>query len=150
MSLVANQLDENIALRKNESFEDMNRSTIQRAKPSTEEPPKVELKQLPDYLQYAFLEKDSKLSIIIASELSQIRKEKLLNVLSQHKKAIAWKMADIKGINPSFCTHKILMEECIKPVIQPQRRLNHNMRDVVKKEIVKLFDAGMICPISDS
>ena len=72
VSLVANQLDENIALRKNESFEDMNRSTIQRAKPSTEEPPEVELKQLPDYLQYAFLEKNSKLPVIIELELSQI------------------------------------------------------------------------------
>ena len=128
----------------------MNRSTIQRAKPSIEEPPEVELKQLPDYLQDAFLEKDSKLPMIIASKLSQVQKEKLLHVLSQHKRAIAWKMADIQGIRPSFCTHKILMEESIKPVIQPQHRLGPNMRDVVKKEVVKLLDAGMIYPISDS
>ena len=59
-------------------------------------------------------------------------------------------MADIQGISPSFCTHKILMEESIKPVIQPQHRLNPNMRDVIQKELVNLLDAGMIYPISDS
>ena len=74
----------------------------------------------------------------------------MLNVLGQHKKAIAWKMADIKGISPSFCTHKILLEEAAKSVIQPQRRLNPNMRDVVKKEVIKLLDTVMIYPISDS
>ena len=59
-------------------------------------------------------------------------------------------MADIKGISPSFCTHKILMEDCIKSVVQPKHKLNPNMRDMVKKEVVKLLDAGMIYPISDS
>ena len=62
----------------------------------------------------------------------------------------AWKLVDIKGINPSFCTHKILMEEEYKPVVQPQRRLNPNMQDVVKKEVLKLLDTGLIYPISDS
>ncbi|GJW39271.1 reverse transcriptase domain-containing protein [Tanacetum coccineum] len=64
--------------------------------------------------------------------------------------AIAWKMSDIKGISPSFCTHKILMEESFKPVIQPQRRLNPKVQDVVKDEIVRLLDSGLIYPISDS
>ena len=119
-------------------------------KPSIEEPPVLELKQLPEYLEYAFLEEDSKLPVIIASGLSTAQKDKLLKVLKEHKRAIAWKISDIQGISPSFCTHKILLEEDFKPVVQPQRRLNPNMKDVVKKEVVKLLDAGMIYPISDS
>ncbi|GJR11444.1 reverse transcriptase domain-containing protein [Tanacetum coccineum] len=71
-------------------------------------------------------------------------------VLEKRKGAIAWKMSDIKGISPSFCTHKILMEEIFKPVIQPQRRLNSKVQDVVKNEIVKLLDSRLIYPISDS
>ena len=73
-----------------------------------------------------------------------------MNVLGKHKKAIAWKISDIKGINPSFCTHKILMEEDFNPMVQPQRRLNPNMKEVMKVEVIKLLDAGVIFPISDS
>ncbi|GJT89641.1 reverse transcriptase domain-containing protein [Tanacetum coccineum] len=71
-------------------------------------------------------------------------------VLEKQKGAIAWKMSDIKGISPSYCTHKILMEDDYKPVIQPQRRLNSKVQDVVKNEIVKLLDSELIYPISDS
>ncbi|GKD38114.1 hypothetical protein Tco_1258321 [Tanacetum coccineum] len=74
----------------------------------------------------------------------------LLKVLRKRKGAIAWKMSDIKGISPSYCTHKILMEDGYKPVIQPQRRLNPKVQDVVKNEIVKLLDSGLIYLISDS
>ncbi|GKB98976.1 putative nucleotidyltransferase, ribonuclease H [Tanacetum coccineum] len=74
----------------------------------------------------------------------------LLQVLEKRKGAIAWKMLDIKGISPSYCTHKILMEDDYKLVIQPQRRLNPKVQDVVTNEIVKLLDSGMIYPISDS
>ena len=56
----------------------------------------------------------------------------------------------MKGISPSYCMHKILMEEDFKPVAQPQRRLNPTMKEVVRKEVVKLLEAGMIYPISDS
>nr|GEW38004.1 putative reverse transcriptase domain-containing protein [Tanacetum cinerariifolium] len=71
-------------------------------------------------------------------------------VLDKHKGAIAWKMSYIKGISLSFCTHKILMEDDFKPVIQPQWCLNPKVQDVVKDEIVKLLDSGLIYPISDS
>ena len=71
-------------------------------------------------------------------------------MLRKHKHAIAWKLMDIKGINPSFCMHKILMEDDFKPSVQGQRRLNPKMQEVVKKEVVKLLDAGLIYPISDS
>ncbi|PWA99517.1 hypothetical protein CTI12_AA005950 [Artemisia annua] len=119
-------------------------------KPSIEDPPALELKDLPSHLEYAFLAEDSKLPVIIAKDLSAIEKEKLLAVLKEHKRAIAWKISDIKGINPSYCTHKILMEEVFKPVVQHQRRVNPNIKEVVKKEVVKLLDAGLIYPISDS
>ncbi|GKD60446.1 hypothetical protein Tco_1297955 [Tanacetum coccineum] len=74
----------------------------------------------------------------------------LLQVLEKRKGAIAWKMSDIKGISPSYCTHKILMKDDYKSVIQPQRRLNLKVQDVVKNEIVKLLDSGLIYPISNS
>ncbi|GJT16618.1 DNA-directed DNA polymerase [Tanacetum coccineum] len=59
-------------------------------------------------------------------------------------------MSDIKGISPSYCTHKILMEDDYKPVIQPQRHLNSKVQDVVKNDIMKLLDSRLIYPISDS
>ncbi|GJR64846.1 hypothetical protein Tco_0010911 [Tanacetum coccineum] len=71
------------------------------------------------------------------------------NVLKSHKRAIAWKLSDIKGINPEFCTHKILMEEDYKPAVQHQRRVNPKIHDVIKKEVEKLLDAGLIYNDSD-
>nr|GEV26471.1 reverse transcriptase domain-containing protein [Tanacetum cinerariifolium]GEV26472.1 reverse transcriptase domain-containing protein [Tanacetum cinerariifolium] len=84
-------------------------------KSSIDEPPEVELKDLPPHLEYAFLEGDDKLPVIIAKDLSDEEKTALLKVLKSHKRAIAWKLSDIKGINLEFCTHKILMEEDFKP-----------------------------------
>ena len=101
-------------------------------------------------MKYAFLEKDSKLLVVISSSLSNVQEEKLLRVLREHKKTLGWTIADIKGINPSICTHNILMEEECKPKVQPQRRLNPSMKEVVKVEVIKLLDAGMIYPIFDS
>ncbi|GJR72236.1 hypothetical protein Tco_0084601 [Tanacetum coccineum] len=75
----------------------------------------LELKDLPPHLEYAFLEGDNKLPVIIAKDLSVKEKAALIKVLKSHKRAIAWKLSDIKGINPEFCTHKILMEEDYKP-----------------------------------
>ncbi|GJZ25840.1 hypothetical protein Tco_0570093 [Tanacetum coccineum] len=54
---------------------------------------------------------------------------------------------------PSFLlktTDKIQLLDDKKPVVQKQRRLNPNMQEVVKKEIVKLLDTGFIYPIADS
>ncbi|GJX59264.1 reverse transcriptase domain-containing protein [Tanacetum coccineum] len=119
-------------------------------KSSIDEPPEVELKDLPPYLEYAFLEGDNKLPVIIAKDLSVEEKAALIKVLKSHKRAIAWKLSDIKGINPEFCTHKILMEEDYKPAVQHQRWVNPKIHDVIKKEVEKLLDAGLIYPISDS
>ncbi|RDX81007.1 hypothetical protein CR513_38372, partial [Mucuna pruriens] len=87
---------------------------------------------------------------IIADNLHREQEEKLLKVLQQHKKAIGWKLSDLLGINPSICTHRILMEEEACPIRQQQRRLNPTILDVVKKEVTKLLAAGIIYPISDS
>nr|GEU55865.1 reverse transcriptase domain-containing protein [Tanacetum cinerariifolium] len=95
-------------------------------KSSIKEPLELELKELPSHLEYAFLEDSNKLP------------------------AIAWKIFDIKGINPRFCTHIILMEDDYKPTVQSQRRVNPKIYDVIKKEVIKVLDAGMIYPISDS
>ncbi|GJT19140.1 reverse transcriptase domain-containing protein [Tanacetum coccineum] len=90
-------------------------------KSSCEDPPDLELKDLPSNLEYAFLEGDDKLPVIIAKNLKDEDKTALIKVLKSHKHAIAWKISDIKGIDPQFCTHKILMEENAKPVVQHQR-----------------------------
>ncbi|GJU37035.1 DNA-directed DNA polymerase [Tanacetum coccineum] len=108
------------------------------------------LKELPSHLEYAFLDDNQELPVIISSLLSRQEKKSLLQVLSKHKVALAWKVEDIKGISPSFCTHKILIEDDFKAVVQPQRRLNPKVHDVVKAEIVKLLDAGLIYAISDN
>nr|GEX33150.1 reverse transcriptase domain-containing protein [Tanacetum cinerariifolium] len=115
-----------------------------------DEPIKVELKDLPPHLEYAFLEGDDKLPVIIAKYLSVEEKAFLIKVLKSHKQAIAWKLCDIKGINPEFCTHKILIEDDFEPAVQHQRRVNPKIHEVIKKEVLKLLDARLICPISDS
>nr|GEY07662.1 hypothetical protein [Tanacetum cinerariifolium]GEY12730.1 hypothetical protein [Tanacetum cinerariifolium] len=86
-------------------------------KSSVDEPPEDELKDLPPNLEYAFLEGDNKLPVIIAKKLGDEEKSALIKVLKSHKRAIAWKLSDIQGINPKFCTHKILMEEDYKPAV---------------------------------
>ncbi|GJU03728.1 reverse transcriptase domain-containing protein [Tanacetum coccineum] len=120
------------------------------AKSSIDEPPEVELKDLPAHLEYAFLEDNKKLPVIFAKDLSVDEKTILIKVLKSRKQAIAWKLSDIKGINPKFCSHKILMEEDYEPAVQHQRRVNPKIHDVIKKEVEKLLDAGLIYPISDS
>nr|GEX15789.1 reverse transcriptase domain-containing protein [Tanacetum cinerariifolium] len=67
---------------------------------------------------------EDKLLVIIAKDLKDDEKEALLKVLKSHKRAITWKITDIKGIDPRFCTHKILMEEDYKHAVQSQRRVN--------------------------
>nr|GEV49272.1 reverse transcriptase domain-containing protein [Tanacetum cinerariifolium] len=119
-------------------------------KSSVDEPPEVELKDLPPHLEYAFLEGNNKLPVIIAKELGDEEKSALIKVLKSHKRAIAWKLSDIQGINPKFCTHKILMEEDYKPAVEHQRRVNPKIYDIIMKEVEKLLDTRLIYPISNS
>ncbi|GJV24006.1 reverse transcriptase domain-containing protein [Tanacetum coccineum] len=120
------------------------------AESSIDEPPEVELKDLSPHLEYAFLADNNKLPVIIAKDLSDDEKTALIKVLKSRKQAIAWKLSNINGINPEFCSHKILIEDDYKPAVQHQRRVNLKIHDVIKKEVEKLLDAGLIYPISDS
>nr|GFA11334.1 reverse transcriptase domain-containing protein [Tanacetum cinerariifolium] len=70
--------------------------------------------------------------------------------IEEPSKVIAWKLTDIRGIDPEFCSHKILLEDDFSPKVQSQRRVNPKIHDVIKKEVKKLLDAGLIYPISDS
>ncbi|GJV56148.1 reverse transcriptase domain-containing protein [Tanacetum coccineum] len=103
-------------------FEKITINTDYKIKTSLEKPPTdLELKPLPDNLEYVFLEEPSFLSVIISSQLSAQNKSKLIQLLDDKK-----------------------------PVVQKQKRLNPNMQEVVKKEIVKLLDTGIIYPLVDS
>ncbi|GJV11929.1 reverse transcriptase domain-containing protein [Tanacetum coccineum] len=81
---------------------------------------------------------------------NKVQKARLLDVIKNHKGAIAWSIADIKGIYSPLCSHKILMEDEFKPSVQPQRRVNPNIKELVNKEVINLLDAGLIYPIFDS
>ena len=118
--------------------------------PSVEQAPILELKPLPSHLEYAYLGESETLPIIISSSLTDDQKESLLKVLRDHKKALGWTIADIKGVSPSIVMHKILLEDDHKKSVQNQRRLNPMMKEVVKKEVIKWLDAEIIYPISDS
>lgn len=117
--------------------------------PSIEKPPALELKQLPSNLKYAFLGPSESPLVIIASDLTSMQEKKLMEVLTKHKTSLGWTIADIKGISPNMCMHRIHLKENSKPVCQPQRRLNQHMKEVVR-EVLKLLDVGVIYPIFDS
>nr|GFC32748.1 hypothetical protein [Tanacetum cinerariifolium] len=102
---------------------------VVKAKSLIKEPPELEFKELLSHLEYAYLEGIDKLQVIISNDLKVNEKEDLLKVLKSHKRAIAWKITDIKGIDPRFCTHKILMEEDYKPAVQGQRRVNPKIHE---------------------
>nr|GFA64367.1 reverse transcriptase domain-containing protein [Tanacetum cinerariifolium] len=76
--------------------EELKAYEAQTVKSSVDEPPKVELKDLPHHLEYAFLKGDNKLPVIIASELGSEEKAALIKVLKSHKRAIAWELSDIQ------------------------------------------------------
>lgn len=102
-----------------------------------------ELKELPGNLQYAFLNNDKSFPVIVSAKLN-----KLIMVLSQHKSAIGWSIDNIKGISPALWMYIILLEPVAKPKVQPQRRLNLIIQEVVRKEVLKFLDVGMIYAIS--
>ncbi|GJZ77471.1 reverse transcriptase domain-containing protein [Tanacetum coccineum] len=151
MAMTADENSDSESDTEDPPFEKITINTDYKIKTSLEEPPTdLELKPLLDNLEYVFLEEPSFLLVIISSQLSKEKKNKLVSILKKHKEAFAWKTTDIPGICPSFCKHKIQLLDDKKPVVQKQRRLNPNMQEVVKKEIVKLLDTGIIYPIADS
>jgi hypothetical protein len=128
-----------------EKFED-----IGEIKPEEPQVPQVNLKPLPKGLMYEFLGPDKTYPVIVSDEFSPKENKKLLILLKKHRKVIVYSINDLKGLNPAFCTHHIPMEDQCKPVVHHQRRLTHAMREVVKKEVIKLLDARIIYPVPHS
>ncbi|CAN6697899.1 unnamed protein product [Malus baccata var. baccata] len=118
--------------------------------PSIVQAPILDLKPLPSHLKYIFLGENETLPALISSSLTAQEEEKLVRVLKDFKSALGWTLADIKGISPKTCMHHIFLEEGGKPTREAQRRLNPPMMEVVKKEIIKLLDCGVIYPVSNS
>ena len=112
--------------------------------------PKVELKSLPKGLRYAFLGLNSTYHVIVNSELNNVEIALLLCELRKYRKALGYSLADIPGISPDLCMHRIHLEDESMISMEHQRRLNLNLKDVVKKKIMKLLEAGVIYAISDS
>ncbi|KAK8564683.1 hypothetical protein V6N12_058266 [Hibiscus sabdariffa] len=128
-----------VSARPGKYFEPLNYTN---EKSAVEQTPKLELKTLPEQLKYVYLGINNTLPVIISSKLQPEQEEKLITVLRQHRQALGWSIDDIKGISPTVCMHKILLEENHKPTVDAQRRLNQAMKDVAKKEILKWLDVG--------
>src|SRR5438270_12800106 len=111
---------------------------------------KLDLKILPDTLKYGFFGINDTFPVIIASDLTEEQEHKIIALLKEQKEAIGWTLSDIKGISPSTVMHRIHLEDNAKTSRQHQRRLNPIMQEVVQNEILKLLEAGIIYPISDS
>ena len=69
---------------------------------------------MPTHLRYAYLGNNNTLPVIISAALNSEQEKSLIEVLKKYKKAIGWTIADIKGVSPSICMHKILLEECCR------------------------------------
>ena len=110
----------------------------------------MELKVLPPHLKYVFLEEDDAKPMVISNAFSPKEEAKLVELLKKHKEEIECHIFDLKGINPSYCMHKIMMEEDYRLVRQPQRRLNPTMKQEVREEVLKFLEVGLIYSISDS
>ena len=101
-------------------------------------------------LKYAFLEENKQCPVVISSLLTTPEEENMLHLLKRNKQTLGWKIYDLKGINPTICTHHIYLEEESKAVKHPHRRLNPHMQEVVRIEVLKLLQVGIIYPIFDS
>ena len=108
------------------------------------------LRELPSHLKYAYLELPKSKPVIISARLCYAEEQKLLEILKKYQESIAWSIDELKGISPSICMHKILLEENVKPSVEHQRRLNPVMKEVVRKEVLKWLNVGFIYAISDS
>ena len=109
-----------------------------------------ELKPLPSTLEYAYLDEKKIYPVIICANLLEHEEERLLKTLKKHRAAIGYILDDLKGISPTLCQHKINLEEDAKLVRDHQRQLNPKMKEVVRTEIIKLLEAGIIYPVVDS
>jgi hypothetical protein len=117
-------------------------------------PPKEDpifyLKPLPNDLKYAYIDDKKIHPVIISSKLSGKEEEGLLETLRKHRGAMGYTLDDLKEISPTICQHAINMESNVKPAVEHQCRLIPKMKEVVRNEVLKLLDAGIIYPIADS
>ncbi|CAM8975600.1 unnamed protein product [Rhodiola kirilowii] len=111
---------------------------------------KVELKPLPASLRYEFMGPNSTYPVIVNASLTDVETQKLLDVLREHRPALGYSIDDLKGISPDLCMHRINLEDDARPSRDALRRLKPKLNDVVKKEILKLLDAGIIYSVADS
>jgi hypothetical protein len=116
--------------------------------PTHERPTQPPIKLKP--LRYAFLNGDTESPVIINDRLSRKETAKLLAILEKHRPIYSYSLQDLKGISPTLCTHHVPLDPTSTPSREPQRRLNNAMREVVKKEVLKLLHAGRIYPVPHS
>lgn len=112
--------------------------------------PLVELKVLPKNLRYEFLDGYLDRPIIVNVGLDKDETRKFLDVLKKYHTALGYNISDLNRINPFVCMHRILLEEDSKASREHQRRIDRIMGDVVRREVLKLLEDGIIYPISDS
>jgi hypothetical protein len=110
---------------------------------TTELFPKVSSKNI-------FLEIEPGKSLNINPDLSSVETHRLMKLIIEYKEVFAWDYMDMKGISSELCTHHIYIKEECRPICQPQRRMNPNLKEVVKEELQKLLNVRFIYPILDS
>jgi hypothetical protein len=86
----------------------------------------------------------------INPNLTDVETQQLMKLLLEHKESFTWDYIDMKGISPELCTHRIYIKEDCRPICQSQRRMNPNLREILKEELQKLLNTGFIYPILDS
>jgi hypothetical protein len=107
------------------------------------------LKPLPSGLKYAFLNNNRESPVIISNKLSKDETLRLLTILEKHRSAFGYSLEDLKGISFTLCTHRIPIDLAYSPSRESQHRFNNTMREVIKKEVLKLLHAE-IYPMSYS
>ncbi|XP_058745975.1 uncharacterized protein LOC131618833 [Vicia villosa] len=112
--------------------------------------PTLDLKPLPKTLKYEFLDNELKRPVIVNAELGGTETEKMLQVLKKYPSALGYNISDLKGISPSICMHRVMLEEDCKVSREHQRRINPILSTVVKDEVTKLLNAGILYRNSDS
>ncbi|XP_048231763.1 uncharacterized protein LOC125370425 [Ricinus communis] len=128
------------------SIDHFDKSRVHKLRPSLEEPPALELKKLPKHLTYAYLDEAEKLSVIIAADLTYEEREMTLASLRKYLEASVYKIADIPGINRSYCSHKILMEDNYSSWLSPVQVVpKKGGMAVVKNEKDELISTRMRC-----
>jgi hypothetical protein len=97
-----------------------------------------------------FLNDGPEFPMIISDKLTWEQTLRLMTVFEKHRSTFGYSLQNLKGISPTLCTHRIPTDPTILPSREPQRRLNNAMREVVKKEVLKLLHAGIIYPVPHS